>query len=123
MDNPVIRFTLKIPPPMFAPMTHPPRPSDVLLGRVRRRLAARIETMGIPIAKLARRSGVSKPTIHRLIAPDGNVRDIYLGTLASIAAVLLMDVDELLRADPADPDPEPPGAEPTRSDGRGATSG
>lgn len=80
---------------MLAPMTHPPRPTDQVLVRIRRRLAERIEETGIPLARLARRAGVSTGTIRRLLNPDDN-RDIYLGTLVALAEVLLMDVWELL---------------------------
>lgn len=80
---------------MLAEMTHPPRPTDQVLTRVRRRLAERIDETGIPLARLARRAGVSTGTIRRLLNPD-DARDIYLGTLVALAEVLLMDVWELL---------------------------
>lgn len=80
---------------MLPAMTHPPRPTDQILARVRQRLADRIDETGIPIARLARRSGVSPGTIRRLLNPD-DTRDIYLGTLVSLADVLLMDIWEML---------------------------
>ena len=63
------------------------------IARVRARLRARIDEMGIPIARLARRSGVNKVTIHRLRAKYGTalreeVRETGLGD---------GDVDEELR--------------------------
>lgn len=86
---------------MLRPMTHPPRPTDPVLARVRERLSARIKETGIPIARLARRSGVSTGTIRRLMRED-DTRDIYLGTLVALASVLLMDVWELLEPLPGE---------------------
>lgn len=86
---------------MLPAMTHPPRPTDPILARVRLRLQARIDATGISMARLARRSGVSVGTIRRLLRED-DVRDIYLGTLTSLAAVLLTDVWELLEPLPGE---------------------
>ncbi len=86
---------------MLPGMTHPPRPTEQILARVRLRLAERIDETGIPIARLARRSGVSAGTIRRLKDPK-DTRDIYLGTLVSLAEVLLMDVWELLEPLPGE---------------------
>lgn len=75
---------------------HPPmRHADSLsVTRARLRLKARIDATGIPIAKLAERSGVSTGTIWRILRDDD--RDIFLGTLAKLADALLIGVHELL---------------------------
>lgn len=75
-----------------------PAESDIaarVIRRARVRLAARIDETGISITRLARRSRVSKGTIHRLLA-DPPPNDVRLGTLAQIAEVLRMDVTALL---------------------------
>lgn len=67
--------------------------ADEALARVRKRLALRIDEMGISTAKLARRAKVSPRTIQRLLhEPD---RDVYVRTIASLAAVLLIDIKDL----------------------------
>jgi len=76
-------------------MPQPPPPTAEVIARVRQRLADRIDATGITIARLSRRSGVSKTTIHRLLR-DGEDGDIYLGTLVNLARVLLVDVRDLL---------------------------
>lgn len=80
---------------ILAIMPQPPKPDAAILARVRKRLADRIELTGISIARLASRSGVAKTTIYRLLRKDDE-GDVYLGTLANLAAVLLIDVHELL---------------------------
>lgn len=75
-------------------MPSPPRPSDRVIARVRRRLAERIEETGIPIARLARRAGVSKVTVHRILG-DAPTNDFFVGTLANLADALLIDVHVL----------------------------
>ena len=66
--------------------------------RVRARIRRRMAETGISMNKLAERAGVSTRTIQRFLAEPG--RDIYVGTVASIAAVLLVDVQDLFT--PAD---------------------
>lgn len=67
--------------------------SKAAINRVRERIAQRIKETGIPVSRLARRAGVSPRTIQRLLAePD---RDFYVGTVAALANVLLIDVHEL----------------------------
>lgn len=79
---------------ILAAMVDPKLLGDEALARIRHRLAARIDEMGISVAKLARRSGVSSRTIHRLLSePD---RDVYVRTIAALSAVLLIDVQALL---------------------------
>lgn len=77
-----------------ARMPQPPPPNAALLATVRRRLKARIDETGIPIARLAARSGVSPGTIWRILREEG--ADVYLGTLANLARVLLMDLRDFL---------------------------
>lgn len=86
-------------------MTHPPPLTPKVRARVRTRLAEMIDDRGIPVARLARRAGVSKGTVHRLLDED-DVRDVHLGTLVSICAVLRIDVAELL-APLAGEEPDP----------------
>lgn len=86
-------------------MPQPPPPNEVLLTRVRRRLQLRIDETGISVARLARRSKVSPGTIWRLLRGEGS--DIYLGTLANLARVLLVDVRELLAPFPDEEEPDP----------------
>lgn len=63
------------------------------LARVRLRIKARMAETGISMAKLAIRANVSPRTVQRFLAePD---RDVHLGTVASIAAILLVDVKDL----------------------------
>jgi transcriptional regulator with XRE-family HTH domain len=83
-----------------APMPQPPPPNAALLASVRQKLKARIAETGIPVARLAERSGVSTGTIWRIIRDEGG--DIYLGTLVNLTRVLLIDVRDLL--DPPDPE-------------------
>lgn len=85
-------------------MTHPPPPDPVDLARIRVRLKAAIEDRGIPIARLARRSGVSKGTIHKLLDPDAT-GDLFVGTLLAICREMRMDPRELFTPLP---DEEPP---------------
>lgn len=87
-------------------MPQPPPPNEVLLNRVRRRLKERIAETGITVARLAKRSGVSAGTIWRLIRGEGD--DIYLGTLANLSRVLLIDVRELLTPYPDEDEPDQP---------------
>ncbi len=84
-------------------MPSPPRPSDRVIARVRKRLAARIEETGIPIARLARRAGVSKVTVHRILN-DSPTNDFFVGTLANLADALLIDVQELFEPLPDEDD-------------------
>ncbi len=67
--------------------------ADDALARVRKRLAMRIEETGISTAKLARRAKVSPRTIQRLLNEPN--RDVYVRTIAALAAVLLIDVKDL----------------------------
>lgn len=76
-------------------MADEPDIAERVIRRARARLAARIEETGISVTRLARRSGVSKGTVHRLLA-DPPPNDVRLGTLAQIADVLRMDVTALL---------------------------
>lgn len=89
-------------------MSDEPHPGLEALARIRARLAARIDETGISIARLARRSGVSEGTIHRLLnKPD---RDVYIKTLASLARVLGLDIKDLFEPLP------PETAAPRRAD-------
>lgn len=65
------------------------------LDRVRQGIKARITETGISMRKLARRAKVSPRTIQRFLAEPE--RDVHVGTVAAIAAVLLVDVQELFR--------------------------
>ncbi|MEZ4436752.1 MAG: helix-turn-helix transcriptional regulator [bacterium] len=64
-------------------------------------LRRRIELRGIPIARLARRSGISKATIHRILDPADD-RDVHVGTLVTLAEVLRCDVVRLLEPLPGE---------------------
>lgn len=74
-------------------MSDPKLIADEALERVRKRMAMRIDEMGISTAKLARRAKVSPRTIQRLLHEPG--RDVYVRTIGALAAVLLIDVKEL----------------------------
>lgn len=79
--------------------------SSDALNRVRQSIAARLKETGISMSKLARRAKVSPRTIQRFLAEPK--RDVHVGTVAAIAAVLLVDVQELFRPvdKPGDDDP------------------
>lgn len=104
-------------PPYPAAMADEPDITERVLRRARERLSARIDETGISVTRLARRSGVSKGTIHRLLA-EPPPSDVRLGTLAQLAQVLRMDVTALLEpldgeeVWPAPPKPIVKGAEP-----------
>lgn len=87
---------------MLPTMPSPPRPSDRIIARVRARLAARIEETGIPIARLAKRAGLSKVTVHRILGDTTPTRDFFVGTLANLADALLIDVRELFEPMPGE---------------------
>lgn len=92
--------------PMLAPMTHPPLPPPFVLRRIRTRLAARIEKQGIPLARLARRAGVSTNTVRNAI-DDDTPRDIHVGTLWALCVVLELRLGELFEPLP-DEGEDPP---------------
>jgi lambda repressor-like predicted transcriptional regulator len=87
---------------MLPTMPSPPRPSDRIIARVRARLAARIAETGIPIARLAKRAGLSKVTVHRILGDTTPTRDFFVGTLANLADALLIDVRELFEPMPGE---------------------
>lgn len=63
-------------------------------ARVRARIRERMDETGISMLRLAKRAGVSPRTIQRFLAEPE--RDAYLGTIAAVAAVLLVDIRDLL---------------------------
>lgn len=73
---------------------------------VKHRVKARMAETGISAAKLATRANLTPRSVQRFLA-DGE-RDLHLGNLFAIAAVLLVDVRDLL--DPLS-DPEKPADE------------
>lgn len=76
-----------------------------VLARIRHRIALRIDETGISVAKLARRSGLSERTIHRLLHEPK--RDVYVSTVAAISMVLLIDMRDLLEPLPDAPEAPP----------------
>lgn len=94
---------------ILAGMNDPALFGKEVLARIRHRIALRIDEMGISVAKLARRSGLSERTIHRLLHEPK--RDVYVSTVAAISMVLLIDMRELLEPLPDTPAP-PDQAEP-----------
>lgn len=71
-------------------------------NRIRQRLAERIERTGITMKRLSDRSGVAKSTIYRLLQDESS--DARVNTLAALASVLLIDVQQLFEPLPDEED-------------------
>lgn len=84
-------------------MAHPPPPPPHVLRRIRARLVEAVDRRGIAIAKLARRAGLSKGTVHNLLG--GSVSDVHLGTICALAEVLEVELESLLHKLPDEEDP------------------
>lgn len=82
-------------------MTDPAPQKAAIRERIRVHLDRRIAVRGIPIAQLAKRSRVAKATIYRILDKEDQ-RDVQVGTLVQLCAVLRCDVRRLFEPLPGE---------------------